>query len=110
MATSDVRAEQRTVIKFCYESGMTPLDTLKQVKQVERHRNVSRALLYKLVSGFREGKPAQEPMGRPQGPVQFYIMRYPPPPLLSVRQTRETMSLDPYQLSEALDSVSCDRF
>ena len=28
IATSDVRAEQRTVIQFCFESGMTPLDTL----------------------------------------------------------------------------------
>ena len=28
MAMSDVRAEQRIVIEF-YESGMTPLDTLK---------------------------------------------------------------------------------
>ena len=53
------------MIKFCYVSGMTPLNTLKQVKQVERHRNVSRALVYKLFSRFREGKPAQEPMGRP---------------------------------------------
>ena len=46
---------------------------------------------------------------RTQGPVQFHIMLY-PPPLLSVRQTRETMALDPYQLSEALASLSCDRF
>ena len=41
-----------------------------------------------------------------QGPVQFYIMTYPPPYLL---ETRETMALDPYLQSEALASVSCDR-
>ena len=29
MATSDERAEQRTVIQFCIESGMTPLNTVK---------------------------------------------------------------------------------
>ena len=34
MAMSDVRGEQRTIIKFCYESGMSPVDTLKQVNQV----------------------------------------------------------------------------
>ena len=28
MATSYVKAEQRTVIQFCFDSGMTPLDTL----------------------------------------------------------------------------------
>ena len=28
-ATSDVRAEQRTVVQFCFESGMIPLDTFK---------------------------------------------------------------------------------
>ena len=28
MVTSYVRAEQRTEIQFCFDSGMTPLDTL----------------------------------------------------------------------------------
>ena len=40
-------------------------------------------------------------------PILHYAI---PSPLLSVRQTRETMPLDHYQLSEALDSVSCDQF
>ena len=65
MATSDVRAEQRTMIKFCYESGMSPVDTLKQVNQVKRHRNVSRAFVYKLFSRFRDGMTATECIGRP---------------------------------------------
>ena len=65
MATSYVRAEQRTVIQFCYDSGMTPLDALSKVKQDEYHLNVSQALVYKLFSRFREEKPADERMGKP---------------------------------------------
>ena len=64
MATSDVRAEQRTVIQFCFESGMTTLDTIKKVKHGEHHRYASLALVSKL-SRFCEGKPAAELMGRP---------------------------------------------
>ena len=65
MVTSYVRAEQRTVIQFCYDSGMTPLDTLSKVKQDEYHLNVSQTLVYKLFSRFREEKPADERMGKP---------------------------------------------
>ena len=64
MATSYVRAEQRTVIQFCYDSGMTPLDTLSKVKQDEYHLNVSQALVYKLFLRFREEKPADERIGK----------------------------------------------
>ena len=46
--------------------------------------------------------------GCPQGPVQFYIMPYSYPPLPP--QTRETLAHYPFQLSEALASVSCDQF
>ena len=56
MATSYVRAEQRTVIQFCYDSGMTPLDTLSKVKQDECHLNVSQALVYKLFPRFCKEK------------------------------------------------------
>ena len=65
MATPYVRAEQRTVIQFCFEPGMTPLDTLNLVKQDEYHLNVSQALVYKLFLRFREGKHADERVGRP---------------------------------------------
>ena len=65
MATSYVRAEQQTIIQFCYDAGMTPLDTLSKVTQEEYHLNVSQALVYKLFSRFREGTAAAEPMGRP---------------------------------------------
>ena len=60
MAMSFVRAEQRTVIQFCFDSGMTPLTTLILVKQEEYHLNVSQALVYKLFSRFRERKPADD--------------------------------------------------
>ena len=65
MATSYVRAEQQTVIQFCFESGMTPLDTLNLVKQDEYQLNVSQALVYKLLSRFGKGTAAAESMGRP---------------------------------------------
>ena len=65
MATSYVRAEQRTVIQFCFESGMTPLHTLNYVKQDEYHQHVSQALVYKLLSKFREGTAAAERMRKP---------------------------------------------
>ena len=65
MATSYVRAEQRTVIQFCYDARMTPLDTLSKVKQDEYHLNVSQALVYKLFSRLREKKHADERMGKP---------------------------------------------
>ena len=65
MATSYVRAEQRTTIKFCYESGLLPVDILKQANQVKRHRNVPRAFVYMLFSRYRDRMPAEERMGRP---------------------------------------------
>ena len=65
MATSYVRAEQWTEIQFCFDSRMTPLDTLNYVKQDEYHLNVSQALVYKLLLRFREGKSADERMEIP---------------------------------------------
>ena len=46
MGTSDVLVEQGTLIIFCFEPGMTRVDTLKQMKQVKRQRIVSRTLVY----------------------------------------------------------------
>ena len=65
MATYYITVEQQRVIQFCYDSGMTPLDTLSKVKQDEYHLNVSQALVHKLFSRFREEKPADERMGKP---------------------------------------------
>ena len=65
MARSYVGIEQRTVIQFCFQSRMTPLDTLNQVKQDEYHLNVSQALVYKLLARFCEGTAAAGHMGRP---------------------------------------------
>ena len=42
MGTSDVLVEQGTLIILCFEPGMTTVDTFKQVKQVKRHRIVSK--------------------------------------------------------------------
>ena len=64
MATSYVRAEQRTEIQFCFDSGMTP-HTLNYVKQDEYHLNVSQAFVYKFLLRFREGKSADERMEIP---------------------------------------------
>ena len=60
-ATSYVRAEQQTLIQFCYDSRMT----LSKVKQDEYHLNVSQALVCNFFSRFREEKPADERMGKP---------------------------------------------
>ena len=65
MATSYVRAEQQTVIQFCFDSGMTPLDTLNKVKQDEYHLNVSQALVNRIFLRFRKWTAAVERMGRP---------------------------------------------
>ena len=46
MATFDVLAEQWTLIIFCFEPEMKPVDTFKQVKQVKPHSIVLRALVY----------------------------------------------------------------
>ena len=67
MATSYVRAEQQTVIQFCFESRMTPIDSLNLVKQDEYHLNVSQALVYKLLSIFREWTAAGRPPLRNTG-------------------------------------------
>ena len=67
MATSYLRAEQQTVIQLCFESGMEPLDSLNLVKQDEYHLNVSRALVYKFLSIFREWTAAGRPPLRNTG-------------------------------------------
>ena len=36
MGTSDVRPEQPTLIQYCFESGIKPLDTLKKVSKTRR--------------------------------------------------------------------------
>ena len=62
---SYIWVEQLTVMQFCFECEMPPLDTLNLVKQDEYHLNVSQALVYKLLSRFREGKAAAERMEKP---------------------------------------------
>ena len=65
MATSDVRAEQRTVMQYWLESRMIPLDTLILSKATRTSPECITALEYKLLSRFRKENPAAELMGRP---------------------------------------------
>lgn len=44
---NDVKAEQRSYIKFCVELGKTPMETKKMLEMTQSGRNVSRALVYR---------------------------------------------------------------
>ena len=54
--TSDVRTEQRAIIKFCVDLGKTPIDTQKMLKQSSSFPTVSRTLVYKWHKRFSEGR------------------------------------------------------
>ena len=45
MATSDKDAAHRNVIKFCFDLGLTPVETQKKLQLTEDHRHVSRSLV-----------------------------------------------------------------
>ena len=55
MATSDKDAAHRNVIKFCFDLGMTPVETQKKLQLTEDHRHVSRSLVYKWHKRFEDG-------------------------------------------------------
>ena len=55
MATSAKDAAHRNVIKFCFDLGMTPVETQKKLQLTEDHRHVSRSLVYKWHKGFEDG-------------------------------------------------------
>ena len=44
---NDVKAEQRSYIKFCVELGKTPVETKKMLEMTQSGRGVSRALVYR---------------------------------------------------------------
>lgn len=50
----DVKAEQRSYIKFCVELGRTPVQTKNMLKQTQCGRNVSRALVYRWHKRFSD--------------------------------------------------------
>ena len=55
MATSENDAGHRGIIKYCFESGMTPDQTIKEMKSSQTHQNVSRILIYKRHKRFSTG-------------------------------------------------------
>ena len=70
MATSEETAAHRSVIRFCVELGLTPVETQKEMFSTERHKNVSRALIYKWHRRYSDGLrriPQLETRGRPKG-------------------------------------------
>ena len=55
MATSDKDAAHRIVINFCFDLGMTPVETQKKLQLTEDHRHVSRSFVYKWHKRFEDG-------------------------------------------------------
>lgn len=68
MATSDKQAAHRNVIQFCVDLGMTPVDIYKKMQNSERHKNVSRALVYKWHKRFTDGEEENKENVRPGRP------------------------------------------
>lgn len=54
-ATSADRMEQRAIIKFCVDSGKTPIETKQMMENTKRHRHISRSLVYKWHKRFSDG-------------------------------------------------------
>ena len=78
MATSDDEAAYRTVIRFCVELVMTPVETQRNLKSVERHANVSRALVYKWHGRFSKGwseNPDSSKRGRPKNDEDSIVLK-----------------------------------
>ena len=65
MTTLDDATARRTVINFCVEGGMTPIQTLKQMQSTDRYKNVSKQLVYKWHGRFSNGLTDSSPRGRP---------------------------------------------
>jgi hypothetical protein len=53
---SETLFEQRAVIKFCENLGMTPQQTKENMEIASGTKNVSRSLVYKWHKRFREGR------------------------------------------------------
>ncbi|XP_062611652.1 protein GVQW3-like [Saccostrea cucullata] len=68
MATSADNAAHRIIIQYCVERGMTPIQTKKEMETIERHKHVSRTLVYTWHKRFKKGwtgDPMKEARGRP---------------------------------------------
>ncbi|KAK3084951.1 hypothetical protein FSP39_021962 [Pinctada imbricata] len=55
MATSRKDAEHKTVIRYCVDRGLTPIQTKKEIESSGMYGNVSRALIYKWHKRFTDG-------------------------------------------------------
>ena len=55
MATSRKDAEHKTVIRYCVNRGLTPIQTKKEMESTGKYANVSRALIYKWHKRFTDG-------------------------------------------------------
>ena len=64
MTTFDDATARRTVINFCVEGGMTPIQTLKQMQCTDKYKNVSKQLVYKWHGRFSDGWTDNAPRGR----------------------------------------------
>ena len=67
MATSDDNAAHRIVIQYSVERGLTPVQNKRDMETIERHRHVSRTLVYTWHKRFKDswsGEPMEEPSGR----------------------------------------------
>ena len=78
MATLEDESAHITVIRFCVEQGMTPVERHKNLKTIERHANVSRALVYKWHEPFSEGwpeNPDRIKRGRPKSDDDSLVVK-----------------------------------
>ena len=69
MATCDERAASRTVIEFCTEAGMSPVETIEKMRKTDKYKHVSRALVYKWHGRFSSLIPTSTELnvgGRPK--------------------------------------------
>ena len=55
MATWDDIAAHRIVIQYCDERGLTPVRTKREMETIERHKHVSRTLVYTWHKRFKNG-------------------------------------------------------
>lgn len=73
MATSDKSAGHRSVIEFFASPGMTPVQTYKKMRTADRHKDVSRALVYKCYHKYSNGSAANEESRRVSRPKTIDI-------------------------------------
>ena len=64
----DDNAAHRNVIQYCFEGGLTPVKTKREMETIERHKHVPQTLLYTRHYRFKDSwsvEPVEELSGRP---------------------------------------------